>query len=575
MDRIFSKGNSEIAPVTAKDGTQVPDAAPVHQDSTRFFWIGAHILGLLSFLVLLAFHNIADGDLWARLSIGGEIVQHGHFPRQDLFAFVPTLPQWIDHEWGAGTLFFLVLKVFGPAGLMGLKMVLALGGIELALLTARQVIREGAQSCSSAWSESAPHAERELCAPGAGGRLALFLLAIPAALCLLGGYVPVVRSHAFTFFFFALTLFLLEGIRHGRRWPAPALVLLMLVWANVHGGFVAGLGICGIYAAWMLLRGEPESRLLSIACLGSLAVTLINPYGINYWRYLVPALLQSRSQITEWQAAPLLSLQADPFLGIRILLPLALLILLFGWRWAPARTRVHPGWLVILVTAVLACRSRRHAPFFGLACLAFLGPFLEALGHRMAASLGKLRLTPWQIGMAIFSIYAGLAAWAATRYLPQASLQVLAPTGFYPVRELDILTQAQASGNVAVPFRWGSYVAWRAYPRLKVSMDGRYETVFPESSFLLNENFYRKSGAHWDDLLRAYKVDYIIVEIGATALKPEDLAQHGYALVWRTGETSALFARQELAAKLVDTASHLPNSTIEPLDPAISKAWSD
>jgi hypothetical protein len=65
----------------------------------------------------------------------------------------------------------------------------------------------------------------------------------------------------------------------------------------------------------------------------------------------------------------------------------------------------------------------------------------------------------------------------AFRFLPGASLFPLSPIGEDPVREVDILALAGAKGNVATPFAWGSYVSWRLYPNIKISMDGRYETL--------------------------------------------------------------------------------------------------
>jgi hypothetical protein len=87
-----------------------------------------------------------------------------------------------------------------------------------------------------------------------------------------------------------------------------------------------------------------------------------------------------------------------------------------------------------------------------------------------------------------------LAIYTAMNSLPNASLQVLAPVGHDPVREADILMQAQADGNLATPFGWGGYATWRLYPRIKISMDGRYETTYPESTFQLNNDFYEKRG---------------------------------------------------------------------------------
>ena len=77
-------------------------------------------LGAFAFATVLAFHNIADGDLWAKLAIGSSVLRQGRLVRHDVFAFTPTLPLCIDHEWGAGLVFFATLDAFGPPALMTL-----------------------------------------------------------------------------------------------------------------------------------------------------------------------------------------------------------------------------------------------------------------------------------------------------------------------------------------------------------------------------------------------------------------------------------------------------------------------
>jgi len=157
-------------------------------------WITIAV-GIFCFIVLLAVFHFADTDLWAKLAIGAHFWKYGAVPQHDLFAFTPVLPRYIEHEWGAGVIFFGVLKFFGPTGLLWLKIVLALGALATALTGAR---KQGVD-----WN-------------------VLMLLAIPAAVCLLPGYVPVLRSHAFTYFFFALTLFGLESRRLCRFRTAAA-----------------------------------------------------------------------------------------------------------------------------------------------------------------------------------------------------------------------------------------------------------------------------------------------------------------------------------------------------------------
>src|SRR5262249_49125692 len=145
------------------------------------------LLGLFAFAVLLTYHHIADWDLWSKLALGAHVWHFGALPHHDVFAFTPVLPEYVDHEWGAGTIFFALLKWFGPASLMWLKIGLACGTMLVALVTGRRA------GC---------------------GWPALFLIAIPAAGCVLFGYVPVIRSHVFTFFFFAIVLLCVEEILH-------------------------------------------------------------------------------------------------------------------------------------------------------------------------------------------------------------------------------------------------------------------------------------------------------------------------------------------------------------------------
>jgi len=141
------------------------------------------------------------------------------------------------------------------------------------------------------------------------------------------------------------------------------------------------------------------------------------------------------------------------------------------------------------------------------------------------------------------------------------------------VREVDILSRAEAVGNLATPFGWGSYCSWRLYPRIQVSMDGRYEAAYPESTFQLNNAFYEKRGANWDRLIRDYPVDYVLLELGGEPLRPGDLIAAGYVLIWENPGQSALLALPKHAEKLKQVAASLPPTTINPFDAAIPESW--
>ncbi|MDP3804232.1 MAG: hypothetical protein Q8Q87_01630 [Candidatus Omnitrophota bacterium] len=489
-------------------------------------------LGVFSFATILSIYNIADGDLWARLVQGASIWKTGRLIYKDIFAFTPVLPLYVDHEWGAGLIFFSLLKLFGPGSLLLFKIIIALGTLGFALAAARL---NGIK-----WP-------------------AVLMLAIPCALTLFPGYVPVVRSHVLTYLLFAATLFYLEKIQKGSERSALAIIFIMLLWVNVHGGFVSGLGMIGIYVITDYFF-KRSSKSMLVILLGAVLATTINPYGMKFWSYLWPALTLGRSSISEWSAMPLFG--ADPYFGFRVLFAIVIFILIFGRMGFKGKNAI-PRLAILAVTAYLAIRHRRHAPFFGIAALAFLGPYFEAC-------IDRLRLRIPVAGIA--ALYALTALLVASYVLPAVTFQVLAPVGVYPVREADILMYSKAEGNVVVPLRWGNYVMWRLYPRVKISMCGRYEAMYPKSTFDMNHDFFFKNGKDWDRIIRNYKVDYVLLELNNTALTHEDLKKLGLEIVWQS-KYSALYAKREHLPALSHAARYLPPVTIEPLDARIPDAW--
>lgn len=572
----------------------------------------AFALGAFAFAATLAFHNLADGDLWHLLAQGASVWRGGGVFHSDVFAYTPTLPRWIDHEWGAGAIFYGGIAAFGPASLMVWKIAAAFAAVGLAAVAAR---RAGASA------------------------EAVALVAPLAAWAILPGYIPVVRAHSFTYPLFAATLLILEEARRGNRRILLAIPPMFVFWANVHGGFVAGFGTLAVYsahAAWESARsalastrssgeptrsaGEPtqgalastssalvptnsalvptgsalaatESGRISLTSLhlrwilavGVLAGlgTLLNPYGWRYWSYIVPAILHARADIEEFRPLPFW--RADSFVGFRAAFgATALLVLADGARrFATIRRRVSPPALAMLaIAAYLAWSSRRHAPFFGVAALT-VAPAL------LAAPLARLRRTaamrrPARLRLAVLGLYAGLFAHAALNRLPEARLSPLAPDGFYPVRVADALESARARGNLATPFRWGAYLAWRLYPEIRVSHDGRYETAYPEATHRMNHDFFFRTGPDPDRLLREAPPDFVAMDLsgdrlGAAAgrerLRPEHLAAHGYETVWLDPGYTALAARRELAPALREAVANLPPTTIEPLNAGIAADW--
>jgi hypothetical protein len=395
-----------------------------------------------------------DVDLWHRLAMGKLIVESGEVPRQDVFAYTATRAEWIDHEWGAALVFYGLAALGGQRGLLVLKAVLLFGAVTFVYLRARRAL-------------------------GRAPSLAFHLLVVGS---LVFGYLPTIRPQAFTFCFASLWLFLLERARGGDwrwAWLIPA---TNLIWPNLHGGFLAGLGFVGLYAGAELLQRRSPLRFGLLAAVAA-AASLANPYGFGLWHELFEATTKDRATINEWQPPNLLG--GGVFqLGFRVLLVLSVLGLVLG-----ALRRRLPDLatlLVVVVTGALALRVTKHMSLFVIASAPFVCAWTTAEWRRLADRFRTV--APIERG----------AAWLGRGLLSAATGYVLATIPLrivlfdsFPARAVDFIAENGLKGNLLVPFSFGGYAMWRLYPDCRVSMDGRYDAAFLDQTYHEVRAFFR------------------------------------------------------------------------------------
>lgn len=437
-----------------------------------------HLLGWTAIaavaVLIFAEPAVVDLDLWGSMAMGRETTLHGWPPTRDSFAYVPTQNPVVYHEWLSGVLFYLLLDGVGSWALKALMIALGLGALGFAALAAHRL-------------GAAP--------------LSLFVLLLVALVSMQRGYSPI-RAQAFTFFFFACFIYLLEAATRGDRRPLLIIPPLTVVWANLHGGFVAGIGLLFLYLVSEVLQGRKPWRLLAAAG-GAVMGTLLNPYGLDYWAYLREALLMPRPQIPEWAPLPWDLTSAWPFKAT---------LLLSGLTVTIAPKRYWPGILVLGVTAVLGVRHVRHIPFFAIATVAFLPFHLSPVLTRLGASF-RPRVAVRPVLMTVLASL--LLFWLVLASLLQlthfTAWELKVPADYYPVGAVEFLRLNGLSGNLATPYNWGEYVLWKLAPRVKVSFDGRYETVYPHPVSTDNFNFMYGTG-DWRRLLRVYPTEMVLVD---------------------------------------------------------------
>ena len=332
---------------------------------------------------------------------------------------------------------------------------------------------------------------------------------LPAGLMLLGspfllaGLVAAGRPQLFTFCLLPGLLAWLEHVRLSGRlrrlWLVPA---VGLVWANLHGGFVAGLALVLCYGLGEALRKKPWLPYV-LAAAAWTAATALNPYGLGYWRFLAHALSLAREEILEWAPFP----PWAPHLGLlklAVVCAFGAIPLVFNrlarrgsWRDLP-----WPQLLVLAATSWQGLRAQKLIPLAVLAAacclpavLAWAWPGIREkpdqkvswLGPAAAGAAGLLfalfcwsdmrpRFQPWQVQV-------------RGRDYPKEYQQGIRS---HPVEAVRFLEGSGGSGNLWTEFAVGEFAFWRLYPRFLVSLDGRLECVYPE------EVFRRELRASWD-----------------------------------------------------------------------------
>jgi hypothetical protein len=448
-----------------------------------------HLLIIVAVYVLTFLTNAPDYDLWARLAVGSVFLRTGHVLGHDIFSYLPTKDLWIDHEWGSGVVFYCFAKYLGNSGIFVLKALLIYAIIIMVQKTID--VRGGKKSPS-----------------------VLFFAFLGYAL--FPGIASLVRSQMFTYLFFTIWIYGLERVRRNERkilWVFPC---TMLFWVNMHGGFVAGIGLLLLYAIGELLNRKNVLPYLWIL-LSILPVMLINPYGFALWRFVVEASLMHRPFIPEWYPISLSGpMQAIGGIHVHFLTGYMVLVGLTAVAAARAFLRKQrEDWtriIVLVVLFLLSVRHQRNVVFFVLAAstlmyepiAGLLDPLRAVLDKRFPARSARIQaVLRWSLGY-------GLPAVVFLCIIPKLSHRMIIDYRRFPVGSLEFIKQNGISGNLATGFDWGSYAEWKLYPQCKVMIDGRYEEVFPNDVFDLAMHFSLRKDQWWEALSR-FHTDIVVL----------------------------------------------------------------
>jgi hypothetical protein len=485
---------------TAEDASPMRGLLPL--------WIGVFAYAAL---LLSGDRLLIDPDTQWQITVGQWILDHRAVPETDVYSFTMRGESWISTQWLAQVLY---AKIYGWFGWSGPVVLAAAASAATFALLARSLSRHLGDSATlvfvcAALALTAPHL---LARP--------HVLALPVMVAWIGGLIAAADKH---------------------RAPSFWLLPLMVLWANLHGGFVFGLVMIAPIALDAVVNAEARLRrplVLGWAAFAAtaLAASCCTPYGWN-------ALLASRKILALGSALPLITeWRPADFGGIH---PFEI-ILLGGFGLALFRGIKLPPMRILLLLGLvhMALAQGRAAEILALlAPLVLAAPLARQIGGAEVA--GSHAATP-----ARGVLFAGVAIALLTGTLGFASVHRFAPnTTNSPVAAVAALKKLDLT-RVFNDYDFGGYlIASGVAPFI----DGRTE-LYGEK-FFVDHN--AASGLMEPDnlfhLLEEYKIEATLMRTQSAATKLLDHID-GWQKVY-TDDVATIHLRKEGAMHTVEPAA--------------------
>jgi hypothetical protein len=483
---------------------------------------------ILIFLIKVVSGQFDDPDFYWHLKTGEYIVAHGALPQADIFSYTNAGRPWVLHEW-LFQVFIHLLHVTG--GDWAIKIFVAL------MLTACFGL------CYA------------ICARLLGGDKAKALIVALLYCSIIAGVAP--RPHLFTFLFFALFLHILLSFKYfgetRRLWVMPP---VMVLWANLHGGFFIGLVLLGLFilgewANFLLADAQdPQKRRrlvqLTLAGATALAATLANPEFIRYWLYpfQVIGMEASKGMIVEWRSPDF----HQPIFAFWLVVVASFFAALIYTPKKPDVTEL----IVPLAFVAGAFIARRNIPLAALAMAPFVAAHLRAglmdrlaglaarfrrarpvgaTGGRASAPLGR-REYVMNGGLILLTLAALALVYPERQKVIAASLNTT-----IPVKATDFIQREGIAGRMFNTYHYGGYLIHRLYPQQRVFIDGRADMY--GDAFIKETLEIYQGGSEWKRLFDRHDIEYVMCASEAP-LRQLLLQEDTFRLVFDDGMHSVL-----------------------------------
>jgi hypothetical protein len=467
----------------------------------------------------------ADTDLWIHIRFGQFLLHTGHLLRRDIYSYSAPGSPWSNHEW----LTDVVMALFYQAGgVVGLKLMKFLCAAAIMALLAMGTAETGAEY---------PVQLASLLLAALGLRLQIQF-----------------RPQLFDYILLSALLAMLARESHGRRARLWLAVPMMALWANLHGGFLIGLAVLGLYTAVVAVedqlagRGWRRTTELAVLTAAAFVATLFNPFGIGEWyvtigKFSEPIVASGRN--VEFQS--LFHQLAKPGSGLAMfyicVFPMVMTAAtLITFVLTPRRDDLT----LMAIAIAMICGwlyAMRNMAFAVIACTAPLARHLSLVAASPTDSVEQPphdTVAHAQPALQIVALVLAVFV-AAFGNIFSPSLPIYMN---YPVGAVAFMQRNHLSGNILSTYQWGGYIVWHEVPPSKVFIDS-FESRFPPA-VQYDYLHFMSGGSDSAQVLERYPHDYVLVPASS---RPYLLIakRNDWVLIYRDS-VCALFARAGSAA---------------------------
>lgn len=463
--------------------------------------------GVMIVILALFIGGIQDPDFWWHLRIGRWMVENGRLPSHDLFTFTVPDHVWTDHEYLTEMLMWMVYAATGTFGLSVAFGVITWSGFWILY---RQVRR------------------RPFVIVGLG--LALAAIA--------GAPIWGPRAQMITFALTCLELYWLDAYLSGRSRALTFFPLVVILWANLHGGWVIafawlGAALLAELIGWAWDPSNPAHRahvrFLAIITAASLVAVVATPHGFSLYLYpfLTVGSVAQEKLIVEWFSPDFHQVYLRPFEAM-------VFVLIAGF--ALRRPRLYDFLLAALALAFALQSVRNVALFVAVATPVIINTYSEYWKEVSGARGWKPVLPPRPVFAVVTAVALLLITGATVLHIgaeTSSAKQHSLDASSYPIGAADWLAAHPDVGTrMYNQYGWGGYLAYRFYPE-----PNRRVFIFGEAALmgdpLLNQyEDVQTLRTDWKAVLDQYQVDYVVYN-SKEALANVLATQPGWTLVYQ------------------------------------------